>query len=204
MTAMRHVPLAADVPGRIVQLQTRHGSRTTGGTCKLMMLTALDGHAIYAVILYWVVMNLGKDAIDRRDANDAAGKGHEAQQQQVPAVGGGLAQVEVRCLSQLGGHAVVKVEEDGDDEGGDQGTPNVGAWHFAHILTVASTAGQGREPWQVVMLVQKSLVNTVSPNGFIARWVCCGCTIQHHKHIACRRVKGYVGRVLAVPCCSVY
>ena len=60
--------------------------------------------------------------------------GHNPQQRQVVVVGCGALHIVLGHYGQLGGHAVVEVEEDGDDEARDQGPRYPLALQLPHVL----------------------------------------------------------------------
>ena len=99
-----------------------------------------------SVMVAWDWPDLGQDAIDRWHANEAAGDCHDAQQQEVVVVGGGLLQPELWLLRHLGRDRVIKEEEQRDDHGRQQGCAYVGSWHPPQILRQRWSKPQGRQP----------------------------------------------------------
>ena len=81
-----------------------------------------------------VKSDLGKDAVDRGHADEAAGERHDAQQEEVIVVRGGLLQPELRLLRHLGRHGVVEEEQQRDHDGRQQGCSYVGSRDPPQIL----------------------------------------------------------------------
>lgn len=77
---------------------------------------------------------LRQHPIHRGNAQNATCKSGEAIEEQVPAICRGLPQIKIRRLCQLGGHAVVKIEQDGDDDCWHKGSRYVYAWNPSHVL----------------------------------------------------------------------